>query len=336
LVQKEETFFYKIYNNLESENKQISFFEDNKISNLNDNEKFKIEFSNFDRHNYSTDQDVDVIIRNGYPVTKYHFLFLPFYLENRPQYLDDEKIIYRVTDIIRYFNQNNDEDLVMGYNSKGASSSINSLHFQMISLSGSGDAVKKSNLWIMKEKCNVLENIYETENIQIFYCEKENLLSFFKIKFVDNETEYLEGENNSELSESFEKIEKYLNEKNLNQQNTVKTKKMSTLQKQTQLEKYSKLIFQIIKVLNSMNIPYNIIFFKNETYIFPRHFETKFRDKWIGVNELLGLILIYTKDIFNSFNAEKFIDTLRDFKLDDKTLCKIKEDVLLNFSLQKF
>ena len=91
------------------------------------------------------ENDTDIIIRNAYPLGKYHMLFLPFFLENNTQFIGKQEIIERVLNVFNYLsgvnksNKNppmlNEENLVMAYNSKGASSSINSLHFQMYMLS---------------------------------------------------------------------------------------------------------------------------------------------------------------------------------------------------------
>lgn len=235
--------------------------------------------------NFNLDSDMDIIITNAYPIVKYHFLFLPFYLLNKPQFIDSVEIIQRVISIQNNFNE--EDDLAIGYNSKGASSSINSLHFQMFFLSTCN--IMKKEIFFLNEQHFSSKKIRKNinGNINVYLCESLEILKYFKIVFSSEE------KFNPSLSQN-----------------------------------YTEEIFNIISILNQDNIPYNILFLNNETFIFPRRSQHEMKDNWIGVNELLGQILMYTPGEFESYDSDSFINSLKASRLDDIILNRVISKVL--------
>lgn len=242
-----------------------------------------------------------MIIRNAYPLAKYHMLFLPFFMKNHPQYISNKDIIERVLNTFKHFTSNENEfgneHMVMAYNSKGASSSINSLHFQIYFLSEFN--MTYNDLYIKKENFFdeeiFLNKNYFTNKIQIKFCKKNKLCACFRIKINDD-----------------------INNTNISTNNKQYFKDNMTS---------AKIIFKIIKILNRENIPYNIIFIQNEIFIFVRKHQNLMNNFWIGSNELIGFVLIYTKEEYESYDLNTLKDCLRYSMLSSEELNEILRKV---------
>ena len=247
------------------------------------------------------EKNADIIIRNGYPLAKYHMIFLPFFLKNYPQYINKIEIITRVLSIFTYFSQRSEDNLVMAYNSKGASSSINSLHFQIILLSEFN--INYSQMYIRQENYFDVEIlIFEKDfdkyteqdtdklGIAIAFCKKDNHACCFRIS---------------------------INCDSCGQACTHKSI-MNT---------FAKIIYKVINILNQESIPYNIIFLNNEVFVFIRKHQSLMDKSWLGSNELLGLILVYTKEEYEAFNSNSLSECLKCSMLSDEIINEVNEKV---------
>jgi hypothetical protein len=264
------------------------------------------------------EKGTDIIIRNAYPLCKYHMLFLPFFLENNPQFINKQEIIERVLNVFYYLtcvntsNNNppmfNEENLVMAYNSKGASSSINSLHFQMYMLSEF--SMCYDDLYFRKENYFDEEIVIpccdnETNNslnVEMKFCEKENTAVCFKISPIVINYQY-----------------------NCNNQSN------NPSNKNDQNNQISFVIYKIVQILNEGNIPYNIIFILDEVFIFFRKHQNLMENSCLGSNELLGLVLIYTKEEYDSFNPSTLIHSLKCSMLPKEVINDVLEKVKERF-----
>jgi hypothetical protein len=240
----------------------------------------KIKFKNLNLKKLEK-QDKDIIIQNIYPVGFMHCLFLPHFFKCMPQFISDISIIERVFHLIKKFSSSN---LCLGYNSKGASSSINNLHFQMYFLDKLIPEFNfKQNEMIFEKISENCDELFKSIRFNVSFCHKPKIISYFKLHY--------------------------------NRSPKIKP------------EEYIKCIFKIIQILNSRKIPYNILFFNKSVYIFPRKFQHKMEGAWLGVNELIGAVLLYEEDEYKDFNFEKLVETFKKAQIDEEILEEIKGEV---------
>lgn len=245
----------------------------------------------------------DVIIRNAYPIAKYHMLYLPFYHENKPQYLNSYLLILKVIKLVLKFN---DDDFVMGYNSKGAASSINSLHFQI--------------LYLKEFKLNKQKFYFENSSFIFLLHENENFkVSFHKFNDSDKELVYF-----FKYDFNFEVKDSNNNEIIRRNRTVINLKKSKNLKK---LKLIAEEVFKLIDFLNKREIPYNIIFFRNKVLVFPRKNQALLDNISIGFCEWLGINVFYDKNEFINFNEDKFKDNYFKTKLSNNSLANVLNDI---------
>lgn len=90
----------------------------------------------------STDEDLLMVMDDGArsvvkvnisPIINGHVLYTPYIDEILPQFIDSVRVLSNALSFYQWALKGN-KDLLMGYNSVGAQSSINHLHFQLIDL----------------------------------------------------------------------------------------------------------------------------------------------------------------------------------------------------------
>ncbi len=73
----------------------------------------------------------------------------------------------------------------------------------------------------------------------------------------------------------------------------------------------------IINILNTQKIPYNIIFFDKNVYIFPRKHQNILVSQKFAFIELLGLVTLKSDSEFEVYNFEKYVTDIRDLWYED-------------------
>lgn len=133
--------------------------------------------------------DFDVITVNSFPLCMNHMLYIPSFYQILPQYLNSsgEDIFNKILNLNLNLSRDSEEDFIIGYNSKGGSSSVNHLHFHILSLKDLGlisiSDVSFLNLEILrKEKIAFQRNKPEPLEIDncIAFCENK-IYKYFEI-----------------------------------------------------------------------------------------------------------------------------------------------------------
>jgi len=92
-------------------------------------------------------------------------------------------------------------------------------------------------------------------------------------------------------------------------------------------ENVSKFIYKVIAVLNKLEIPYNIVFSKGNTYIYPRIHENDTVSKTIAFIEFCGIIVFEHIGLLNAFNTDQFLYEFKQIKLSEKVFDNIVKEI---------
>lgn len=274
-----------------------------------------VECKNNDNDNSNSNENSNIVnfsdslfILNKFALLKSSMLLIPNPSCYFPQYISNSNFILLMLYIFDYFN-NSKKEIIMGYNSKGATSSLNHLHFQFFipSLHNFKDysGYKFESQCFMYNFYNLLRRLEEENNlenseyIQAIDLKKQILLE----KHTKNRTSLISLSyiNNAD-NEVVNSLNYYCIEIDLNNMN-----------------KSAEMIFKITKSLNEANIPYNYLLLKNIFFIFPRKFDIYFKYS-IGIIELFGVYGCYSLEEYTNFNCKQFSETLFNMSIPKKTL----------------
>lgn len=228
----------------------------------------------------------DYIFINLYPSIDNSIVITPLRDKKLPQFIGSEEIIERILSIKLALDKSNDKgkDYVIGYNSKGASASINHLHFQMFIFNKEKDFDINSCLFFDKNhKSEIIPNISSKSNasyksISLSRCYVSNnseSIVFFRIEIID-----------------------YSN-----------------------LPFLSKEVFDVIDFLNNKNICYNILLKNDFIVIIPRKNSDLVKDDFFfGMLEFMGIYVCYTKKEFELLDKENFVKSMFYYMFDDQSI----------------
>lgn len=265
--------------------------------------------------------DEDYLILNGYPILENSMLLIPKLRSCLPQYINSSDLLMWpiYLSLVNQGNDSNAESIpTIGYNSKGAGSSVNHLHFQVFFFNSLNydpwlsynnnlniffDSNFNGSLKIEKEeysfkplafegfediKCSLVKYEYQpNQNIGfciIDYNETSNLKLPENINFPTNETEIPEV-----------------------------------------INKVSNCLFRIISKLNKANVPYNLLFKKGQAIIIPRRPDQTVSSACIGMLELMNIYSCYSFEEFTEMKAETFVASLISYLLSFEEFEQILE-----------
>lgn len=271
----------------------------------------------------------DYILINVYPVIQNSLLLLPKMNMNKPQFIDSAELLYTCVLLTKEncFEFNNNH-IVVGYNSKGACSSINHLHFQIFFF----DSIeyepwlsyRKSSTIFMEgfrrlkagisnqetsvDDCNEKDKIYsfqeqksdEFQDCKV-YIAKFAVSSHEDIAFII--IDYTDASDNSHLFH-----------------NSIPIHPDSF---SPELKSISASIFNIIKRLNHQNTPYNIIFQKGHAIIVPRKPDKICEDIFFGILEFMHIYSCYSEKEFLEFSSETYIKGLKIYLYSSLSIQKL-------------
>jgi len=120
------------------------------------------------------EKSIDTIITNIYPISNYHCLILPYHFDSYPQFILNPSILYRIFQFLQLFASN---DLIIGYNSKGAKSSINSLHFQTLFLRNFNETI--DDIFLLNDELSF--KAFSKNDIEIYTNSRKFPLNYIRI-----------------------------------------------------------------------------------------------------------------------------------------------------------
>eukprot|EP00347_Sterkiella_histriomuscorum_P017732 403348207 len=211
----------------------------------------------------------NVLMVNISPLYPVHFLVIPRINILKPQYLDSN--IYLVDVMELYSKLDVPDNYFIGYNSVGASSTINHLHFQIF------------NKRLMESQTYTGNNIANTTSSQLYL---ENVKT---IQIIDNEF-FPIGVYHKELLNGF---------------CITPTTSLSSLSLQD-LELLSLTAYKIINLLNHHQQPYNLVLTNSKIHIIPRQPDGLI-DKDIlstAFLELYGALIIKSEYVWNEITKD--------------------------------
>ncbi len=280
----------------EKESKPSTF---NKCNDNNIFESFNHEHESFNFTKVSSEDVVcvynkeDYIFINLYPSIDNSILITPLRDKKIPQFIGDEDIIERVLSIKLSFDKENDKkkDFVIGYNSRGASASINHLHFQMFIFNKEKDYDINTCLFFNKnQKSVMLSHISDDKNelynnilLYKFYLtsEKGKSLVYFRVEILDS----------------------------------------------SNISCLSKEIYSVISYLNNKDICYNILIKNDSIVIIPRkNCDLVKGDYYFGMLEFMGIYVCYSKKEFEQLNEEIYLKAMFYYMLDDESINSSKSN----------
>ena len=87
-------------------------------------------------------------------------------------------------------------------------------------------------------------------------------------------------------------------------------------------------IFSTINILNQKDIPYNLVFFEDNAFIFPRYHQKKVNANVVGWVEFCGLFIFYEREEYNLFDEKQYIKEFERIKLSDIEIEEISREIV--------
>ena len=257
-------------------------------------------------------QETDYIISNAYPIICYSYLFLPEVKSLLPQYISSQGILEKFVGQILRIKKN----FVLGYNSKGASSSLNHLHFQFFCWNHD-ELIKSSIVFNLIDKINkektekivtVIENNFfmkSTIKYDVFEIEEYSILGISKILKIDSSVISLKQNNKCLINYILFEFDKSIMDLDFEINNEVNS---------SFIKEISICVFNVINKLNLLLIPYNLIANENKIIIFPRKYDFELK-LCIGILELAGVYGCYSEEELE-ITGDDLMETFSEISID--------------------
>lgn len=263
---------------------------------------------------------------------------------------------------------------IIGFNSKGATSSVNQLHFQIFYLNQIDShyniedysilfkvtgAIQKSiefnkvpddpqlnkihkNEYELCNNIGRIERLYYKENLSISFnntnydlpinynfvtlyltsiinidgkdvsCDSEEFLSFYFVEYSRSQL--------MSLCNKYNDCEKPKDNKSIKSEDLFSIISLEV----------SKTVYKIIAKLNSEQVPYNILIYENLICILPRKHDLTQVKYCIGILELLGAYICYSKEEYEEINTQVFLNTLKNIGLQKDYLRNLFQSLFIN------
>lgn len=261
----------------------------------------------------------DYILINVYPVIQNSLLLLPKMKFNKPQIIDSPELLY--TSVLLTKDNSavfNNDQIIIGYNSKGACSSINHLHFQIFFFHSIDyepwlSYRKNSSIYIeglKRLKLSLTKSDNTTDEVDD--CSTSSSYSFIELKSENyqNCKVYIAKLAISENEDIAFLIVDHSNVTDSSQQ-LYDLLPISPESFSSEVKSISAVIFALIQRLNSKNTPYNIIFQKGHAIIIPRRPDKVCEDIFFGILEFMHIYSCYSETEFLEFNSNTYFKGLK-------------------------